>query len=325
MARHFRAFGAIIFALLSGSYFPALGQEYPTRPITLLVGLAAGGVSDVMARIYAEEVSAILKQRVIVENRPTASGAHAASAVQNSAPDGYTLLIFSAAQHVTIPAINESATYDPIRGVQPITLLFDVATVVAVPVASSVSSFQDLLSYGKSKPDGLTFGSPGVGTPSHLTGAKLMSATGTPAQYVHYRGGAPMMADLLPGRLDTAVLSTPLAKPYLQDNRLRAIALDAPARWSAIPDVPTLAELGLGEATVAGWFGLATTPGTPQHVVSKLHAAFTAAARKDELVRRVVENGLAVRTTTPDEMSRLLLKEAAAIGALVRSLGLVKR
>jgi tripartite-type tricarboxylate transporter receptor subunit TctC len=101
MARHFRAFGAIIFALLSGSYFPALGQEYPTRPITLLVGLAAGGVSDVMARIYAEEVSAILKQRVIVENRPTASGAHAASAVQNSAPDGYTLLIFSAAQHVT--------------------------------------------------------------------------------------------------------------------------------------------------------------------------------------------------------------------------------
>jgi tripartite-type tricarboxylate transporter receptor subunit TctC len=278
-----------------------------------------------MARIYAEEVSTILKQRVVVENRPTASGAHAASAVQNSAPDGYTLLIFSAAQHVTIPAISETAAYDPIKGVQPITLLFDVATVLAVPVSSSVASFHGLLEYGKSRSDGLTFGSPGVGTPSHLTGAKLMAATGTPAQYVHYRGGAPMMADLLPGRLDAAVLSTPLAKPYLQDNRLRAVALDAPARWSPIPDVPTLAELGLGEATVAGWFGVATTPGTPQDIIAKLHAAFTTAAQNPELIRRVVDNGLTVRTSTPDAMSRLLLKEAAVIGDLVRSLGLIKR
>ena len=182
-------------------------QQFPTRPITILIGLAAGGVSDTMARIYADAVSKTLGQRVVVENRATGSGAMAAAALQNALPDGHTLLIFSGAQHGVVPAIEKNAIYDPIKGNQPITLLFNTANVLVVPADSPVKSIAELVELGKKKAQGLTFGSPGIGSPSHLTGAKIVAATAMPAQFAHYRGGPPLVADLLPGRLDAAVIS----------------------------------------------------------------------------------------------------------------------
>jgi len=318
-----RALVVVAMLVLSG-LSTARAQEFPTRPITILIGLAAGGVSDTMARLYADAVSKILGQRVIVENRATGSGAMAAAGLQNGQPDGHTLLIFSGAQHGVVPAIDKSAIYDPIKGNKPITLLFNTANVLAVPAASPVDSLAEFVAFGKKKADGVTFGSPGVGSPSHLTGAKIIAATGTPAQVVHYRGGPPMLADLLPGRLDGAVMSTVLAKPYLLDKRLKGLVVDANERWSVIADVPTLGELGLRAAAVAGWYGVAASPGTPPAVVQKLHDAFTTAARDPDLRRRAEENGLTIVTSTPDEMTRLLAKEVADISQLVRTLGMVK-
>ena len=135
----------------------AYAQEFPTRPITILIGLAAGGVSDTMARLYADAVSKTLGQRVIVENRATGSGAMAAAALQNAQPDGHTLLIFSGAQHGVVPAIDKKEIYDPIKGNQPITLLFNTANVLAVPAASPVNSVAELVEFGKKRADGLTF------------------------------------------------------------------------------------------------------------------------------------------------------------------------
>ena len=318
------SFTALVALALSAFMPQAQAQDFPVRPITLLVGLAPGGVTDVMARIYADPVSKIIGQKVIVENRPAASGAVAATALQHAPPDGYTLLIFSGSQNATIPAIEANAAYDPVKGAQPITLLFNIATIVAVPANSTVNSFSELIALGKQKPGGLTFGSPGVGTPAHLISAKLMTMTKTPVQFVHYRGGAPMMADLLTGRLDVAMLSTPLAKPHLLGKQLKALAIDGPGRWSLIPDVPTLQELGVGDASVAGWFGVAAAPGTPPAIIGKLHDAFTAAARDPDVKRRIEENGLTVATSTPEEMGRLMVKEAADIAQLVRTLGLRK-
>ena len=323
MARRFTWWAWLgVVCLLSQAQ--AQAQEYPTRPITILVGLSAGGVTDVLARIYADAVSKPIGQKVIVENRPAASGSVAASGLQHAQPDGYTLLIFSGAQHATVPAIGTATTYDPVKGAQPITLLFNIATVLGVPSSSPATSMADLTAFAMKKPDGLTFGSPGIGTPSHLTAAKLMATTKTPAQYVHYRGGAPMMQDLVPARLDAAVLSTSLAKAFLIEKQIRAIALDAPERWSIIPDVPTLRELGLGDATVAGWFGVAAPPGTPPAIVRKLHDAFTAAARDPGVKQRVEAAGLTVATSTPEEMGKLMAKEAVEIAQLVRDLGLRK-
>jgi tripartite-type tricarboxylate transporter receptor subunit TctC len=304
---------------------PAHAQDYPVRPITVLVGLAPGGVTDILSRIYAAAVSQTLGQTVVVENRPAASGAIAAAALQKAQPDGYTLLIFSGSQHATIPAIEPNPIYDPIKGQQPIALLSDIATVLTVPVMSPANSFAELIELGKKKPGGLNFGSPGVGTPSHLTAAKLMAATKTPVEYAHYRGGAPMMADLLTGRLDAAIISTPLGKPYLLDKKLKPLALDAAARWSVIPHTPTLTELGFGDASVARWFGVSSAPGTARPIIQKLHAAFSAAGRDPAVRQRIEDLGLTVNTSTPEEMQRMVEQETENIRKLVQALGLRKQ
>ena len=169
----------LIAALALACPLPAAAQDFPTRPITIMVGLAAGGITDVSARLYAEAASKTLGQRIIIENRQGAGGAVAAAAVQNATPDGYTLLVFSGSQHAAVPAV-QSAPYEPVKGFQPITLLFNLAAFVTVPVDSPANTLNELLELGRKKQGGLLFGSPGVGTPSHLLAAKISSVTKAP-------------------------------------------------------------------------------------------------------------------------------------------------
>src|SRR5215510_9855107 len=299
----------------------AAAQDYPQRSITIVVGLAPGGITDVTARLYAEAVSASIGQRIIVENRQGAGGAVAAAAVQNATPDGYTLLVFSGSQHAAVPAV-QSAPYEPVNGFQPVTLLFNLAAFLTVPADSPANTVKELLALGKSKPGGLLFGSPGVGTPSHLLAAKISSVTGTPMQYVHYRGGAPMMADLVTGRVDFALASYTVAKGFLVEKKMKALAVDADARLSVMPDVPTLTQAGLGDVKVASWFALAAPAGTPAAVVQKLHDEVIKAAQDPELQRRLADNGTPIHTTSPDEMGKLLAEEVASTRQLVDTLGL---
>ncbi len=231
----------------------AHAQDFPSKPITIMVGLSAGGITDITTRLYAEVVSKSIGQRIIIENRPGAGGAVAAAAVQNATPDGYTLLVFSGSQHAAVPAV-QSAPYDPVKGFQSVTLLFNLAALVATPVTLPANTVAELLEHGRKKPGGLLFGSPGVGTPSHLLAAKISDATKTPMQYVHYRGGSPMMADLVTGRVDFALASYTVSKGFFLDKKLKALAVDAEARLKVMPDVPTLTEAGLGHVKVASWF-----------------------------------------------------------------------
>ncbi len=299
----------------------ARAEEFPNRPITIVVGLAAGGITDVTARLYAEAVSSSIGQRILIENRQGAGGAVAAAAVQNAAPDGYTLLVFSGSQHAAVPAV-QSAPYDPVKGFQSVTLLFNLAALIAVPVTSPANSVAELLEYGKKKPGGLLFGSPGVGTPSHLLAAKISDATKTPMQYVHYRGGAPMMADLVTERVDFALASYTVSKGFFLEKKLKALAVDADARLSVMPDVPTLTEAGLGQTKVASWFALAAPAGTPSNIVQKLHDEFVKASRNPDLQRRLTENGTIINTSSPEQMSKLLAAEVESTNQLVKTLGL---
>jgi tripartite-type tricarboxylate transporter receptor subunit TctC len=159
----------------------AAAQDYPNRPVTLMVGLAPGGITDITARIYAEAAAKVLGQRVIVENRAGAGGGVAAAAVQSAAPDGYTLLVFSGSQHATVPAVGNAA-YDPVNGFSPITYLFNSVAVLTVPVASPIKSVGELHDWGRKKQGGLTFGTPGLGSPSHLLGAKFCWRTRSPSR-----------------------------------------------------------------------------------------------------------------------------------------------
>ena len=299
----------------------ATAQDYPSRPITILIGISPGGITDVTTRIYAEAVSKSLGQRIVIENRTGAGGAVAATAVQNAAPDGYTLLAFLGSQHCAVPALQKVA-FDPVKGFQPITLLFNLVTFIAVPADSPANTMNELLALGKSKPEGLTFGSPGLGTPSHLLAARIARATSTPTQYVHYRGGSPMLADLVTGRVDFALPTFTVAKAYLEDRKLKILAIDAATRSPAMPNVPTLSEVGLGKETVASWVGLAAPAGTPASIVQRLNEAFTQAANDPDLKQRLEASGTPIVTSSPEEMERLLKAEVERTNELVSQLGM---
>jgi len=302
----------------------ATAQSFPTRPITIVVGLAPGGITDVTARIYAEALSKNIGQRVLVENRQGAGGAVGAAAVQNAPPDGYTVLIFSGSQHMAVPAMAATAPYEPIKGFAPVTLLFHIATLVAVPTDLPAKNLAELWELGKKKPGGLTFGSPGVGTPSHMMAAILARSTNTPMQYAHYRGGGPMMADLITGRVDFALASYTAAKGHFQAGKLRALAIDADQRWEGMPDVPTLVELGHKEK-VASWFAVAAPAATPPAIVKRLNEEFIKASRDPDLVRRLKENGTPIETSTPEHMAKLMAQEWDNTVKLVQQLDLKQK
>jgi len=299
----------------------APAQDYPSRPITVMVGLAAGGITDVTARLYAEAVARITGQRVTVENRTGAGGGVAAAAVQNAAPDGYTLLVFSGSQHATVPAVS-TATYEPVKGFSPITYLFNSVVVLTVPADSPVKTMKELHEWGRKKPGGLTFGTPGLGSPSHLLGAKVLLADKVPFEAVHYRGGNPMMSDLVTGRVDFSWPTLSTSRSLIAEGKLRALALDADKRWDRLPDVPTLDELGFGKEKVASWFALAGPAGMPAVLVSRVRDLFIQASKDPELVRRLGENGTPIAQSTPEEMGRAMAQEWETMQALAKTLNL---
>jgi tripartite-type tricarboxylate transporter receptor subunit TctC len=319
--RRFVVAGIGLLLLAASAQVPTQAQDYPNRPITLLVGLAAGGITDITSRLYAEAASKISGQRITVENRTGAGGGVAASAVQNAAPDGYTLLVFSGSQHATIPA-SGNAPYEPVKGFSPVTFLFNSVVVLTVPADSSAKTMAELHDLGRKKPGGLTFGTPGLGSPSHLLGAKILIADKVPFETAHYRGGAPMMADLITGRVDFSWPTLSTSRAYLADKKLRALALDADARWAPLPDVPTLTELGFGKEKVASWFALAAPAKTPPEVVSKIRELFVKASQDPDLKRRLEENGTPILTSTSEQMGAAMEQEWQTMQQLAKTLNL---
>jgi tripartite-type tricarboxylate transporter receptor subunit TctC len=298
----------------------AHAQTFPSRQITIVVGVAPGGITDTTTRIYADVVARSIGQNIVIENRPVAGGAVAAAAVQNATPDGHTLLSVVGSQFASIPAMGP-APYDPVKGFAPVTLLFRLPTLLVVPMNSPAKTAAELLALGKTKPGGLLMGSPGAGTPGHLMAAKIALGTKTPIQYVHYRGGSPVMADLISGRLDFSFASYPSAGTHL-GKTLRVLAVDAESRLPALPDTPTLIEVGLGPYRVGDWCGLLTTAGTPDAAVDKLSREFAAAARSPDLIRKLTDNGVIVASSTPSEMTRLVTQEVKNMDELIRAVGL---
>jgi len=200
--------------------------------------------------------------------------------------------------------------------------MFDAVVVFVVPADSPAKTLDELVELGRKKEGGLVMGSPGLGSPSHLLGARVMRAAKVPMQPVHYRGGAPMMADVLTGRVDFAVPTVSTSRSFLEEKKLRAVAIDAQQRWAGLPEVPMLTEAGYGKEKVANWFGLAGPAGMPQEIVEKLRSEFTKASREPELQRRLAENGTPIVTSTPEEMQALMAGEAASMNELVKTLGI---
>jgi tripartite-type tricarboxylate transporter receptor subunit TctC len=296
-------------------------QELPSGAITLIVSSSAGGITDTTARLYADLLSRNLGRSVIVENRPAGGGAAAATGVKNAAPDGRTLLVYPGSQLAALPALQQLA-YDPVRDFEPVATLFDLLNFIAVPPDSPANTIPQLLDYGKQNPKGLSIGSAGFGTPAHFNSVILSLDNGLPITMVQYRGSFPMMADLVTGRIDLAMISFIVAQPFIQDRKIKILAQDGETRWSGMPDVPTMLESGQLKKKASGWFAVAAPAGTPKAVVDRLNREFIRASQDPQLAARLQQSGVLTKTTTPEQLRELTKIEVETIGPLVKSLGL---
>lgn len=296
-------------------------QQYPTRPITLVLGLSAGGAVDVVSRLFAEKVSQILGQRVIVENRSGGAGIPAALAVRQAAADGYTLMVVLGGLHTFVPAM-QTIPFDPIGDFSPVTLLYSAPGFVVVTAASPANSVSELIDLGKRKQNGLTFGSPGSGSPAHIMGLLFQQKTGVPMLHIPYRGGGQMMSDLLAGQFDVAFATYTNFKSHLEGRQVKALAIARPTRWGGTPGVPTLIEQGYDGIDVDNFFGVAGPRGLPPGIVQKLNQAFAQASQDPEFAQKLEELGIIAITSKPDELTKLLLDDTARLTPIIQKFGI---
>ncbi|MBU6256792.1 MAG: tripartite tricarboxylate transporter substrate binding protein [Burkholderiales bacterium] len=290
-----RRFGLSAGALLGA---PALGlaKGYPTRPIRMLVGFAPGGPTDILARIVANALGKALDQSIVVDNRSGAGGAVAAQALANSAHDGYTILFAGDGQLTLLPQMSSSIRYVTDRDLAVIRSMAGQSNVLMSNRSTGITDLPSLLRIAKAHPGKLTFGSAGMGTPSHLVGAMFEEAAQVSLLHVPYRGAGPAMVDFMAGQLDLMFAGMPVAVAQAKDQRFAILAVTGRARSPRLPQVPTFAELGvsgLGEETDV-WWALTAPAGLPPQVLSRLDAAARAAIADPQLRRAFDEQGIEI-------------------------------
>lgn len=269
----------------------ARADDFPMHPLTLVVPFAAGGAIDVLARLVADRAGRTLGQNIVIDNRSGAAGLIGAAAVARAEPDGYTLLMASAAQ-VTIPLwINRSLSFHPPRDLAPVAHLVDTPMALTVAAKSPIKTVDDFVTFARGHRGGLNYASTGVGTISHLVMESLKLAADIDVVHVPYRGAAPALNDLDAGVVESMFASTASAAPMIAGGKLRPLAVTTPARSALFPGVPTMAEAGWPTAEVAVWAGIMSPRGLPSSTLRTLERAFTEAALSTDVRERLVTLG----------------------------------
>jgi len=271
----------------------ALAQDYPTKTITIVVPFSSGGGVDAMARLLAEKLRVSLKQSVIVENKPGASGMLGATVVTRAAPDGYTLLLGSAGETAINPLVYKGKMqYVPEKDLAPITLVTRVPNVLVASPSFAARDVAELVDYAKKNPGKVTYATSGIGNPQHLNGELLQSLTGIQMQHVPYKGASSQLVDVTSGNVDLTFVSFAGAAPFLKANRVKALAVTSARRVSFAADIPAIAEFPPAAGyDLDNWFGLFAPARTPAAVQAKLNEAVNAALKDPELMTRLREQG----------------------------------
>jgi tripartite-type tricarboxylate transporter receptor subunit TctC len=313
----------IVRAAAALALFPkaARAQDYPARPILILCGQPPGSGPDTMIRLYADVMGTSIGQRIVVDNRTGAGGIVAAGALTQAQPDGYTLLLALGGMHTIVPAL-QNLPFDPINDFEFITLLYASSGLLLVPAASPAKSFGEFVAYVRSKSDGASYGTPGLGSPAHLMSAMLADRLGVPMTHIPYKGGGQIIVDLVAGRMDFAFVSSVQAKPHVQEGMVRALAVGGPQRLDWLPDVPTLAEAGLPDVAIQSWFGIAAPKGTPATVTARIREEFIKASNDPRIIKRAAEDNVTIMTGPKQEILRLLAYDYDRLGKAVRGLGI---
>ena len=311
-----------VFLLAFALALPALAQEYPSKPIRMVVGFPPGGGTDVVARILTPRYSELLGQQVVIENRPGATGTVAAGQVARTAPDGYTIMMGHVSVNAIAPAMFSSLSYDVLKDFAPIGIAAAVPHFVTVHPSLKASSLKELIAYMKANP-GMTFPSAGNGSMPHLAGEIFCSLAGVKMVHVTYKGSGQSMQDLLGGQHLVAFDTMPASAPHVRSGKLRALATSSAARLPAFADVPTAEEAGLAGYQVITWYGVFAPAGTPPAIVGRLHADLVKAMQTPD-VRAKLEGIGADGTVSrsPEEFAALVRADTARYAKIVKDIGL---
>jgi len=303
----------LLFALA----LPAWAQDaYPSRPVRFILPFPPGGPTDILGRLISERLTAQLGQPVVTENRGGAGGNVGAEAAAKSAPDGYTMVLVAPSLAIS-PTLYAKLNYDPVKDLAPISLVATVPNVVLTQTAHP-ATLREFIAAAKAKPGGMNFGSGGSGTSNHLAGELFNILTGANLTHVPYKGVNLAMQDVIAGRIDFVVIGVPAAAPHVRSGKLRALAVIAPQRLAALPEVPTVAEAGLAGFEVTTWYGILAPAGTPRPIIARLNTELVKVMHSPEMKERLAGIGTDPLTSTPEEFAAYIQAEIGKWGDVIR-------
>ena len=322
-ARYRQVLSAAALCMAALATGAALAADYPDKPIRLVVPFPAGGATDLMARTLGQKLGERLGQSAIIENRAGAGGGVGTEAVAAAAPDGYTLLFATMGSLTINPNLYKSLRYDPVRSFVPISLTHTTSNLLVVHPDIAARSVAELIELARSKPGQLTFASAGNGTTSHLSGELFKSLAKVELTHVPYKGSAPAMTDFLGGRISMMFDTTANFVDYVRTGRLRPLGLTGGKRSPAMPSVPTISEApGMAGYEMSLWLGVLAPAGTPQDIIAMLHSEIGAAMSRPEMARQMMDAGIEVRLSTPQEFSQQIRTDLAKWSEIVQRSGI---
>jgi tripartite-type tricarboxylate transporter receptor subunit TctC len=321
-----------VVVLLLSALFIALPHDgfaqsggYPSRPIRIVAGYAAGGSADVSARIVADALRQALGQNVVVENQPGAAGNIAAQAVSRAAPDGYTLLLGNTGEMSVNKFLIKDMGFDPDADFAPIALAYNITHVVAVPAKSPYKTLGDFLADARANPGKVKYASAGIGTPGHLAGETLALKTRTTLVHVPYKGGGQAVADLIGGHIDSHFSALPTAVTHVKSGAVRLLAVTAAKRVATAPDVPTVAEAGIAGVDFPLWGGLFAPVKTPREIVMLLNREVNKAYDRPDVQTRIAALHSEVIKYTPEQFAEFLKADSDRYREITKALGMARK
>jgi tripartite-type tricarboxylate transporter receptor subunit TctC len=300
---------------------PAVAQStWPNKPVRILIPFTPGGGADTIARFVALKMTEVLGQQFLVESKPGAGGNIAAEFTARAAPDGYTMFL-AGDHHATNIFLNPNLSYHPVKDFEPVSLVVQYPVAMAVPNNSPDKTLADFIARAKADPGKLTFGSPGHGAVPHLSAELFVRAAKIQMTHVPYRGAAPGIQDLIPGRIDSFFNNIAPMKPLSDQGQMRLLAVTTAKRAAMAPDLPTMAET-LPGYDVTGWYALFVPAGTPKDIIQKMYTGVKAAANDPTIRGRLEEQAMIVVGSTPDELGRFHKAELDKWGSLIKEAGI---
>jgi tripartite-type tricarboxylate transporter receptor subunit TctC len=303
---------------------PAQAQDYPSRPVTILVPLAAGGAMDIIARSFAPKLAARLGKPVLIEDRPGAGTVLAANAVAHGAADGYTLLDAPSGTLTTNVMLYRQLSYDPLKDFVPIELYCQVPFVLVTNPAQPYQTMPELIAYAKANPGKLSFGSTGTGAAPHLAAEMIKSMAGIDMVHVPYKGGPPALNDIMGGQIQLFFADTAITPPLIESGKIRALGVSSKSRVGVLPDVPPLADTLPGFDAVS-WHLIVAPSGTPRAIVDRLHDEFKAVIKSPEIWQQMIGMGLIpIDSPSVEELQNFVKSEIGRWGDIVQRVGIAK-